>query len=88
LPGIFFNTNELILPHESTLTPLGYNTVGLIMLIDVGAPNSYLVIFDRVGINTLTVVPLASTSSRLANEDRSIVPVRFVQSYIENVTRS
>ena len=58
------------------------------MLMDVGAPSSYFVTFDPVGINTLTAVPLASTSSRLANEDRSIVPVRFAQSYIENVTRS
>lgn len=81
-------SKDVIFLYPSTSTPLGYNTVGLIILTSVGMPNSYLVILELLGIVILTDVPLASTSSRLANDERSIVPVRFEQSYIENVTRS
>jgi len=86
--GIFLITNESILLESSTTIFSGYSTVGLIILICVGDPSSYFVILDLFGMSTFTLVPLASTYSRLSNEERSIVPVRFTQFCIENVTRS
>jgi len=85
--GRFLSTNELRFLQLSTTILFGYNTVGLTILIEVGVPNSYLVTLELVGKTTLTGVPLASTCSIFANEERSIVPVRFVQFYIENVIR-
>jgi hypothetical protein len=84
---MFLTSKDVILYALSITTPLGCNEVGLIMLTDVGVPNSYLVTLDPVGIVTLIDVPLASTSSKLEYSDKSISSVNPVQPYIQNVIR-
>jgi len=56
------------------------------MLIKVGVPNSYLVILEFSGINTLTVVPLASTCLIFGQPVRSISAVKPVQFYIDRIS--
>jgi hypothetical protein len=77
--GTLVTSIEAIFVDVSTTTPLGVSTVGSIILMEVGVPNSYLVILEFYGINTLTVVPLASTLSISGHIVKSIVPIRPLQ---------
>jgi len=91
--GTLTRSIDVMLLLLSIVIPLGVRTEGLINLIDVGVPSSYLVKESPVaipfvivpsGTNTLIVVPLASTSAMSLQLRKSISSVKLIQFCTEN----